>query len=80
MIVSEANHCGIPVSICGEIAANPKFTPLLLGLGIHELSVSLRQIACIKDTIRNTSIIDATFLAEKALKLSTVEEIEALLM
>ncbi len=80
MIISEANCCGIPVSICGEIAANPKFTPLLLGLGVHELSVSLRQIACIKDAIRNTSIVEATLLAEKALKLTTVEEIEALLI
>ena len=36
-VVVEANRHNIPVSICGEIAANPKFTPLLLGLGIHDI-------------------------------------------
>lgn len=79
LIVAEANCCSIPVSICGEVAANPKFTALLLGLGVHELSVSLRHISTIKAAIRNTSIVDAYLLAEKALKLSTVEEIESLL-
>ncbi len=79
MIINEANHHGVPVSICGEIAANPKFTALLLGLGVHELSVSLRSISTIKEAIRNTSIVDAVLLAEKALRLSTVEEIEKFL-
>ncbi|MGZ3633186.1 MAG: phosphoenolpyruvate--protein phosphotransferase, partial [Parachlamydiaceae bacterium] len=79
LIVCEAHACGIPVSICGEVAANPKFTALLLGLGVHELSVSIRKIPLIKEAIRNTSIIEAIQLAEKALTLSTSGEVEALL-
>lgn len=79
LIVTEANNCGIPVSICGEVAANSKFTALLLGLGVHELSVSLRHIGTIKNAVRSTSIVKAVQLAETALTLTSVEDIEALL-
>lgn len=79
LIVSEANHNGIPVTICGEIAADPRFTPLLLGLGVHELSVASRSIPAVKNAIRNTSIVSASQMAEKALNLSTAHEIQELL-
>lgn len=80
LIVNEANHHGIPVTVCGEVAADPRFTPLLLGLGVHELSVTPRHIPIIKNAIRNTSIVLASKLADKALELSSAEEIEELLM
>lgn len=79
-IVIEANHCGIPVSVCGEVAADPRFTPLLIGLGIDEFSVGPRHIAAIKQAIRNTSIIEACQLADTALHLSTPQEIQQLLV
>jgi phosphotransferase system enzyme I (PtsI) len=79
LIVQEANHHGIPVTICGEMAADPRFTPLLLGLGVHELSVSTRYIPIVKNTIRNTSIISASLLAEKVLSLPSSNEIQELL-
>lgn len=78
-IVSEANHYGIPVTVCGEIAADPRFAPLLLGLGVHELSVAARYLPLIKNIIRNISIVSASKLAEQALSLSTASEIEALI-
>lgn len=79
LIVQEANHHGIPVSLCGEMAADPRFTPLLLGLGVHELSVSTRYIPVVKNTIRNISIISASQLAEQVLSLPTASEIQELL-
>lgn len=79
LIVDQANYQGIPVTICGEIAADPRFTPLLLGLGVHELSVAARYIPIVKNAIRSTSIIRAKKLAEKALSLSSAEEIQKLL-
>lgn len=79
LVVNEANHRGIPVSVCGEVAADPRFTPLLLGLGIHELSVASRYLPIIKNAIRNTSIVAASKLAERILKLSSADEIEDLL-
>ncbi|CDZ81143.1 Phosphoenolpyruvate-protein phosphotransferase [Candidatus Rubidus massiliensis] len=78
-IVSEANQKGVPVTVCGEIAADPRFTPLLLGLGVQELSVSSRYIPLIKNAIRHTSIVSATKLAEKALTLHSSKEIDELL-
>lgn len=79
LIVQEANHHGIPVSVCGEMAGDPRFTPLLLGLGIHELSVSARYLPVVKNAIRNTSIVSASKLAEKVLSLSSAHEIQELL-
>ncbi len=79
LVVSEANHQGIPVSICGEVAADPRFTPLLLGLGVHELSVAPRYLTAIKNAIRNTSVIEASKLVEKVLTLASSTEIEGLL-
>ncbi|HEY4832124.1 MAG TPA: phosphoenolpyruvate--protein phosphotransferase [Waddliaceae bacterium] len=74
-VVCEANHHGIPVTVCGEVAADPRFTPLLLGLGVHELSVAARYIPVIKQAVRGTSIVDATFLAEKVLSLTNARDI-----
>lgn len=79
LIVSEANHHGIPVTVCGEVAADPRFTALLLGLGVHELSVASRYLPAVKNAIRNTSIVAASKLAEEALSLSSAAEIETLL-
>jgi len=79
LIVHEATHQGIPVAICGEVAADPRFTPLLLGLGVHELSVATRYLPAVKQAIRNTSIVEASRLAEQALMLTTASDIQALL-
>lgn len=79
LIVHEATLQGIPVAVCGEVAADPRFTPLLLGLGVHELSVATRYLPAVKLAIRNTSIVEAGQLAEQALALTTAAEIQALL-
>lgn len=79
LIVSEANLHNIPVTVCGEVAADPRFTPLLLGLGVHELSVASRYLPVVKNAIRNTSIVAASKLAEEVMLLSTSQEIQQLL-
>ena len=78
-VVSAANSTGIPVSVCGEVAADPRFTPLLLGLGVHELSVALPYVPMIKRVIRSTRILDAVQLTDKALTLPTSDAVLALL-
>lgn len=75
MVVNEANRQGIPVTVCGEIAADPRFTPLLLGLGVHELSVSARFIPLIKARVRSLSIVQAVQLADEVLSMSTPQQI-----
>jgi phosphotransferase system enzyme I (PtsI) len=79
LVVTQANAYKIPVTICGEIAADPRFTPLLIGLGIQELSVASRYIPFVKNAIRNNSFIAATQLAEKVLQLATTYEIAEVL-
>ena len=80
IITHEANKAKIPVSICGEIASDPRFTPLLLGLGIQELSVSPRHLSIVKNAIRSISIVEAVQLAEKTLSLKTGAEVLQLLV
>jgi phosphotransferase system enzyme I (PtsI) len=80
LITLESNKAQIPVSICGEIASDPRFTALLLGLGIQELSVAPRYLPLIKNAIRRTSIVDAVHLAEKALEMTTAQEVLELLV
>lgn len=80
LIINEANQEKVPVTVCGEIASDPRFTPLLLGLGVQELSVTPRYLPLIKNAIRSTSIVDAVHLAEKALTLTTAQEVLQLLI
>ena len=79
LVVSEANEQGIPVCVCGEMASDPRLVPLLLGLGVHELSVSPRYLAAIKNAIRSTSIVNACKLAEEALTLDSADKISLLI-
>lgn len=79
MVVEVGARVQKPVSVCGEIAGNPRFTPLLLGLGVQELSVSTPALPIIKNIIRSLSIVEATELADHVLSLSTHLEIEDVL-
>ncbi len=58
IIVKSAHKNNIPVAICGEMANHPAATPILVGLGIDELSVSPSVLLEIKQTILNLSYED----------------------
>ncbi len=79
MVTSEAKLRQIPVSLCGEMAADPRFTALLLGLDVNDLSVAPKFIPVIKNVILRICLKEAKKLAEAALKLGTAEEVLALL-
>lgn len=79
LVVTAASRFKVPVSVCGEVAADPRFVPLLLGLGVEQLSVSTRFLPEIKLAIRKTSIVRAIQLAEEALHLGSSQEINQLL-
>lgn len=53
-------RAGIPVSICGEMAADPKYTALLIGLGIREMSLGLASLPRVKQRIRALTAARAT--------------------
>ena len=69
---------GIWTGVCGEMAGNPVLVPLLLGLGVQELSTSPANIPLVKEVIRRTRLADADELARRALELDRGEEIRAL--
>ncbi len=54
-----ARRARIPVNLCGEVAGDPRYTPLLLGLGIRELSMSAHSIALVKQRIRGLAMTEA---------------------
>jgi phosphotransferase system enzyme I (PtsI) len=57
----------IPVSVCGEIAGDPRFTPLLLGLGIQDLSMTANALPRVKQRIRNLDYLAATRFARQVM-------------
>jgi phosphotransferase system enzyme I (PtsI) len=80
VIVQQAHHESVPVCVCGEIASDPRFVPLLIGLGITELSVASRFLPLIKHVVRSTSKKEAIKLAEHVLTLKTASEIQTVLV
>lgn len=73
-VVDAAKKHGIWVSICGEMASDPQYTVLLIGLGLNELSMSPVSINIIRKIIRNTKMHEAEKIVEQALNCSTAEE------
>ncbi len=80
MVNTEAKRYGKSVTICGEIASNPLFVPLLLGLGVDQLSCSPRYIPIVKRAIRQTSLLGAYELASRVLRLNSTMEVSQVLM
>jgi phosphotransferase system enzyme I (PtsI) len=78
-VVEAANDRGIPVSICGDMAGNPLYTEILLGLGLRELSIAPGEMLDVKERIRATTLAGARELARAALELASPGEVEALL-
>jgi phosphoenolpyruvate-protein phosphotransferase len=67
------------VGVCGGMASDAVAVPLLIGLGVNELSVSVPAIPAIKALIRRLSLTDCRRLAQDALQMSTASEVRALL-
>jgi phosphotransferase system enzyme I (PtsI) len=76
-IIDAAHAAGIWVGICGELAGDIEFTPLLLGLGIDELSASANQVPRIKRAIRSLDIPACQEIAAHALSGARAVEIYA---
>jgi len=78
--VADAAHSrGIPVSLCGEMAADPVSALLLLGLGITDLSMASPSIPLVKKFLRSTSQAKAREIATRALAMESGAEISAYL-
>jgi phosphotransferase system enzyme I (PtsI) len=69
----------IPVSLCGELASRPEAVPLLIGLGIRELSMHGNAIPRVKRAIRNVSLKQCTDMATAALNAVTADEVRTII-
>ena len=76
-VVNAAKNAGIGVFLCGEMAGDPLCVPILISLGIEELSMNARSIPLIKKIIRSISIEEARRDVEKIIKLNTAKEVRA---
>jgi len=75
LTVDAAHRHGIWVGVCGEIAGDPMLAPLLIGLGVDELSTAPTGVAQIKYMIRRLKLTEAQELATFALECGSPSEI-----
>jgi phosphocarrier protein FPr len=77
--VVEASHqAGKWTGICGELGGDPEATPILVGLGVDELSLNSAAIPQVKSIIRELTMESARTLAEQALRCQTSAEVRQL--
>lgn len=77
-IAEAARAAGKPASICGEVAGDHSFTPLLLGLGYRELSMAPVFLPRVKLMVRTFSIAECEAIVRDALEASTAAEVRRL--
>jgi phosphotransferase system enzyme I (PtsI) len=70
----------MPVSVCGEMAGNPRLTPLLLGLGIRSFSMNASAVPRVKQAVRGVSIDDCARFARRVMEQSDPERIQELVV
>ncbi len=75
MVIDNANDAGIPVSLCGELAGEPKAAAVLLGLGLENYSMSSNSLPEIKKIIRSITMKEARKLSETVLGMDSAKEI-----
>jgi phosphotransferase system enzyme I (PtsI) len=75
-VVQAAHQAGIPVAICGEMAAEPTYALVLLGLGLDEFSMNPGAIPKVKKVFRMSRFEESRSLVEQLFQYPTASEIE----
>ena len=75
-VIDSARAAGIEVSLCGEMAADPRFALLLVGLGLRRLSMSPRQIPEVKAWLRETTISSLTEMVDGCMEHGTAADVQ----
>jgi phosphoenolpyruvate-protein kinase (PTS system EI component) len=73
--VAAAQGAGIAIEVCGEAASEPVMLPLLVGLGVDELSVGAARVGTVREWIRGLDAGGAARLARSALARDTAEQV-----
>jgi phosphocarrier protein FPr len=77
--IQAAHAAGISVGLCGELAADTLATPILLGLGLDELSVNPQAIAGVKQAIARLSIVESEAIVASALQQESAVRVRELI-
>ena len=70
---------GVTVAVCGDLASQPEAVPLLLGLGVQELSCAPPMVPEVKAAVRRTEVASARALAVEAIQAPDADAVRALL-
>lgn len=76
-VVDSGHEAGIKVAMCGEMAGDPAYTMILVGLGLDELSMHSLAIPRVKKIIRGITFKDARLLSKEVMKFSSSGEIKS---
>lgn len=79
-VIVSGKRAGIPVSLCGEMAADPIYSVMLVGLGLEHFSMNPSSIPVIKNIFRSLKYKDCKKIADAALQKRTAQEIEEFLI
>jgi phosphotransferase system enzyme I (PtsI) len=77
LVIENAHKAGIPVAMCGEMAGDPRYALVLLGLGLDEFSMSSIGIPEVKEVIRRASVAEAEEFVGRILEMTATSEIDA---
>ncbi len=77
--VAEAGHnAGKPVAVCGEMASDVRLAPVLVGLGVHELSMTPNALSGVRAALTGHTLSELKDLADHVCTVGTVAEVEQL--
>jgi len=74
-VVRNANRAGTAVSLCGEMAGDPLFTILLVGMGLRSMSMAAGNIPRVKKIIRSITLADAERVKRRVISFETEREV-----
>jgi phosphoenolpyruvate-protein kinase (PTS system EI component) len=75
-VADAGRRAGKPVAVCGEIASDVRLAPLLVGLGVDELSMTPTALPAVRAALARCSAQQLSDLAQKVLQAKTVAEVE----
>jgi phosphotransferase system enzyme I (PtsI) len=75
-IIKAGHEENIPVGMCGEMAGDPKYTVILLGLGLDSFSMNADSLLKVKKVIRSVTLSQAEKVAKEVLSFTTSSEIQ----
>ena len=76
MVLAAAEKHKVAVSVCGQMSSDPIYTPLLVGMGLRELSITPHAIPEVKQAVRSLTIPQAQEIAAHAQTLEVARDVE----